>query len=289
MKKTTLAFGLLAALGMGSCAMVPRPAVPTGTTAYGLTTGGQLAMFGTSNAAQSVRTMNITGLTAGDTLVGLDYRNTDNMLYAFAGNGRVYRINPATGVATADGSDVGMGVVTADFNPVANRLRVIGTNNMNFRLTVNAAPVPGASPAGTVTPDGTFAYAAGDAGAGRTPNLVATAYTNAFNDMGTAPAGATTTLYSFDADTDTLVTHVPEGAPAFNTLRTVAPLGVNVMSGMVGFDIAGAGMAYAVVASGGNTVLYSVRLSESSAPALSPVATMNGVQLRALALALPAR
>lgn len=288
MKKTTLAFGLLAALGLGSCAMVPRPAAPTGTTAYGLTTTGQLAMFGTSNAAQSVRTMNITGLTAGDTLVALDYRNTDNMLYAFASGGRVYRINPQTGVATADGSNVGQSVVTADFNPVANRVRVIGTNNMNFRLTVNAAPVPSASPAGTVTPDGMFMYATGDVNAvpGRTPNLVATAYTNSFNDMGTAPAGATTTLYSFDATTDTLVTH--EEGPQFNTLRTVAPLGVDVMPGMVGFDITGANMGYAVVASGGNTTLYSVRLS-AGGNALTPVATMNGVQLRALALALPGR
>lgn len=287
MKKTTLALGLVAALGMGSCAMVPRPMAPTGTTAYGLTTTGQLATFGIGNAPQSVRTMNITGLTAGDTLVALDYRNTDNRLYAFASNGRVYTVNPQTGVATADGSNVGRGVVTADFNPVANRLRVIGTNNMNFRLTVNAAPVPSASPAGTVTEDGTFMYATDDANTGRTPNLVASAYTNSFNDMGTAPSGATTTLYSFDATTNSLVIH--EGGPQFSTLRTVAPLGVTVMSGMVAFDISGANMGHAVVASGGNTALYSVRLSEGSAPALTLVATMPGVQLRALALTIPAR
>ncbi|MDO4246008.1 MAG: DUF4394 domain-containing protein [Deinococcus sp.] len=268
---------------LASCNRVSPPAAPSGTTAYGLTTSGMLATFGTDNAAASYRTLSISGLASGDTLVSLDYRNTDGRLYAATSNGRLYRIDPQTGAATQDSAAVGQGVVTVDFNPSANRLRVIGTNNMNYRLTLGATPVPSTSPAGTVTPDGIFAYAAGDVNAGKTPELVAAAYTNSFNDSatGSVPAGSTTALYSFDAAQDVLVMH--DVGPQFSTLKTVAPLGVNVMAGMVGFDISGMNTAYASVSSGGKTTLYRVNLAASS-QALSAVSTLNDVSLRDLAL-----
>lgn len=272
------------ALLLGSCSTMMAPEAPAGVSAYGLTSSGALAMFGTGNAAASYRTMPVTGLSAGDTLISIDCRNTDGRLYGVASTGRVYTINTSTGAATADGSTVGRGIVTVDFNPVANRLRVIGENNQNYRLTVNTAPVPSALPAGTLTEDGTFVYAPGDANAGKTPRLVASAYTNSFNDSaaGAAPTGATTALYSFDAAQGTLVLH--DVGPQFSTLKTVAPLGVSVSAGMTGFDIVGADGAYATVSSGGNTNLYRVSLTAGMANALTLVSTLKGVSLRDLAL-----
>ena len=79
----------------------------------------------------------------------------------------------------------------ADFNPVANALRLVGANDQNYAVV-------GAN-LGVTVPQSTLAYVLGDVNEGRNPNLVGGAYTNNF-------AGATTTLfYGVDYDLDTLV------------------------------------------------------------------------------------
>ena len=164
-----------------------------------------------------------------------------------------------------------------DFHPAANRLRVLGTDDANFRHTLSALPTPATT--GT-TADGTFAYPTGTPN----PNLVAAAYTNSFNDTGKLNSGLTTTLYSIDADQDALITHPAAGAPAFNTLQTVGALGVDVMVGKTGFDIAGAGTAVLSRAGASSTDLYTVDLTSGKA-------TMKGsvkVALSSVALKLQA-
>ncbi len=283
---------LLSALTLASCSMPRTPAAPAGPVTYGLN-GATLYTFGLDNPDASRRSTTITGLSSGDTLVDLDVRNTDGMLYGFASSGRVYMINADTGTATADATVTGTTLVTADFNPQANRLRVIGANDANFRLTLNAAPIPGTSTAGAQTNDGMFSYAAGDANVGKNPELVAAAYTNSFNDSATKAysAATPTTLYTLDAGTDSLVKHVNNtttmpALPAgnFSDLTTVGALGVDVMVGKTGFDIAGAGTAVLSRAGASSTDLYTVDLTSGKA-------TMKGsvkVALSSVALKLQA-
>lgn len=270
------------ALALAACTTVRPPAAPQGMTAYGLDSQGRLVTFGTDNAAASLRRMAVTGLPSGETLIDLDVRNTDNRLYAMSGTGRLYRLDPATGALTPDGASLTAGVtpVAIDFNPAANRLRVFAETDRNFRVTPSTPPTPSASPAGTVTDDGMLMYVGGTPN----PNLVAAAYTNSFNNSatGAVPTGATTTLYSVDADQDTLVLH--SVGPQFSTLAPVGKLGVDAMKGMTGFDIAGADMAYLSVSMGGNTMLYTVNLTTGAATAKS---TVSGLALRSFALALP--
>lgn len=291
MKRFAL-LGLLPALTLAACSGPATPVAPAGQVAYGLTTDGRLATFGLDNAAQSRSVVSISGLAAGETLVDIDVRNTDNMLYGVTSGGRVYRIMPATGVATADGAAVtGAGVVAADFNPVANRLRVLGDNDLNFRLTLNSTPVPSASAAGTVTADGSFAYTSGVAN----PNLTAAAYTNSFDNSagGAVAAGTTTALYTIDADSDQLVLHTNNttATPAlpagnFSALGAVGPLGIDVAAGTTGFDIAGASAAYLSSAMNGSTTIYAVNLATGAATAKT---TLSGVGLKSLALKLSAQ
>lgn len=284
-------FALLSAtcaLALSACTGMRPPAAPQGMTAYGLDTQGRLVTFGTDNAAASLRRMAVTGLPSGETLIDLDVRNTDNRLYAMSSTGKLYRLDPATGGLSPDGSSLTAGItpVAIDFNPAANRLRVFAETDRNFRLTLGAAPVPATSPAGTVTDDGTLRYVTGTAN----PDLAAAAYTNSFNNSATGAigTGTTTTLYSIDAAADTLVRHSSaEGStPAgnFSTLTSVGALGVDAMKGMTGFDIAGADMAYLSVSMGGNTMLYTVNLTTGAATAKS---TVSGLALRSFALALP--
>lgn len=272
----TSALLILSALTLASCSMTRTPVAPAGQVAYGLG-GNTLYTFGLDNPQASLSSLTINGLGTGETLVDLDVRNTDGQLYGVTSSGKVYRIDPATGWSTDDSSVTlnGKSVVAVDFNPAANRLRVIGTDDANYRHTLAATPTP-ATP-GT-TADGTFAYPTGTPN----PNLVAAAYTNSFNDTGKVNSGQATTLYSVDADLDALITHPAAGGPTFNTLQTVGALGVDVTAGKTGFDIAGANSAILSRAGASSTDLYTVDLSTGKA-------TMKGnlgVMLSSVALKL---
>lgn len=282
--KRIAALTVLSALVLSACNNGPvTPAAPEGVTAYGLVGGNQLATFGTANAAASYRAVSVTGLASGESLVDLDFRNTDNRLYAATSAGKIYVINTDTGAATADGSSVGKATQAIDFNPNANRLRVVGAANDNYRLTV------GSDIANDPTVDGTFVYAAGDINFGKTPMLTAAAYTNSYNDSatGAVPTGApATTLYTIDSATDYLIENTV--APQFNTLASRSTLGVDVGTGLVGFDIAGANDAYMTAVLGNGTTLYRVNLNATS-NAATAVSMISGVSIKALALKLPSR
>lgn len=281
MRRLTL-LPVACALALSSCGLTNSPVAPSGRVAYGLDAQGRLVTFGLDNASVSVTTRALTGLGVGETLVDLDVFNKDGALYALTDTGKLYRVDTATGALTLNTSGSLGAPRVMDFNPAALRLRVFSTGDMNYRLT----PATGSPTDGAVTDDGMLMYAATDANAGKNPNLVAAAYTNSF--QGYQPVMADfnppTTLYSVDADLDTLVTHTV--GPAFSTLNTVGTLGVDAGAGMTGFDIAGTNEAYLTTSSGTNTMLYTLNLSTGRATLKS---TINGVALKAFAVILSPR
>ena len=283
--RTPLLSAALATLALSLAACNTTPVPPVGTLAYGLGTDGKLVTFGLDNAGNSATSQAISGLTGSDTLVDLDFNPANAALYAFAASGNVYTLNTASGAATPNTTPLAsLSTLKTDFNPAANRVRVFGPSASNARLTVDPAPLT--STKGTVTPDGTLAYVAGDVNAGKTPNPVGAAYTNSYANNGTAPA--TTALYSVDGSTNTLAIHstgagsLPAGN--FNTLTTVGNLGIT-LGGNVGFDIVtkggngGTNTAYLV----NDKNLYTVNLTTGSA---TQVATLS-TPLKALAVSLP--
>ncbi|MBC8084070.1 MAG: DUF4394 domain-containing protein [Hymenobacter sp.] len=172
----------------------------TAQTIYGLSPGltagtNILVAFSATAPGTLTATLPITGLTAGQTLVGLDSRPNTGQLFVLGYNptgtqAQVYTLNPVTGVLTAAGSalTLDLGTITNrigfDFNPTVDRIRVTGSNNRNFRLN----PSNGALAA----TDGNLAYAATDVNAGQTPGVGSVAYGNSF-------IGATATvLYDID-------------------------------------------------------------------------------------------
>ena len=226
-----------------------QPAAPT---VLGLTTANQLVAFDPKAPNTITSTTAISGLNAGDTVIGIDTRPKDGLLYALTRAGTLYTVNPATGAATlkatlsADPADttapftaLAGNVFSVDFNPVADRLRVIGDGGQNLRINVDS---------GATTTDGTINRA------GSAPMLLASAYTNSFD------GAAATMLFNLDAASDTLTLQAP---PNDGTLADVGALGVDI-SGMAGFDIAGGanGLALAALRSGasGPFTLYSVSL-----------------------------
>src|SRR3954449_13359887 len=101
-------------------------------------------------------------------------------------------------------------VATVDFNPVADRLRVMGSDGTSLRVNVED---------GKATVDGSHKYKDGDANAGKTPKVVAGAYTNSWKGT------QATTLFNIDAATGSLVTQAP---PNDGTLNTIGSLGMAV-------------------------------------------------------------
>ncbi len=238
---------------------------PSAITIFAVTSANNLLRFSSATPGTIVGSVAITGLQSGETILGIDVRPATRQIFALGSTGRLYTLNPRTGVATfvstlsTAPSGASFGV---DFNPVPDRLRSTSDTDQNLRTNVDT---------GAVLVDGALAYATGDVNAGQNPNIVGSAYTNNF-------AGATTTtLYGIDSNLDILVRQDPPNA---GTLNTVGPLGVNT-SDAVGFDIAnGSGTAFAVLTVDGTAGLYTINLTTGAATLVGNVGgteTIRGI------------
>ena len=230
-----------------------------------LTSGNRLLTFDSANPGAVTDTVTITGVPAGETLLGIDYRPATGGLFALSSASRIYAINADTGEATAVGTAAGFTLAGTrfgfDFNPVPDRIRITSDTEQNLRANPND---------GTAVVDGTLAYAAGDANAGANPNVVGSAYTNSF-------AGAqATVLYDIDSNLDILTIQNPPNA---GTLNTVGALGVDTTDN-VGFDISGTtGVAYASLTVTGATQLYTINLLSGAATPTATLAAIDPVAL----------
>ncbi len=235
-------FGLLGLLLLTS---VPGKSVQI----FATTSTGSLLQFDSAAPGTIVANNILSGLQGGESLLGIDFRPANLLLYGIGSTGRAYTINTSNGQATQVGlaglfslSGMSFGV---DFNPVPDRIRVVSDADQNLRLNPNDGSLTMA--------DGTLAFATGDVNQGQNPNVVGAGYTNSF-------AGSmTTTLYGIDSNLDILVIQNP---PNNGTLNTVGGLGVNTTA-TVGFDIAFPGNAAfaAFQAPGGFSSLYNVNLA----------------------------
>lgn len=255
------------------------PGSANGRTIFGVDGTNALVAFGSVRPDIIGRKVTITGLQAGETIQGIDFGPVDRKLYALGSTSRVYTIDTVTAVATVVGTTPFTPALAGtnfgfDFNPVPNRIRVHGSANQNLRLVPSLG---GATDGTTAAVDGNLTYAPGDAGAGSTPAIGGTAYTNSVS-------GATsTTLYAIDFGRDVLTTLAN---PNDGVMTTVGSLGVNT-TGDVGFDIAGNnGTAYVTLTTGGGfagSTLYVINLITGSLFPVGGVA--NASPLRGIAIA----
>ena len=236
-------------------------------TAIALLADNRLATFDPKAPNTITATRAITGLVAGEAMVGVDFRPLDGLLYGVTSAGRLYTIDSASGAATlraalrADPDDTtapfaGLTgtVFSVDFNPAADRLRVISNDGQNLRIVVATATTAGVTvTAGNTTTDSPLNRATGAA------LVVASAYTNSF-------AGTTTTvLYNLEQNTDQLTR---QDSPNTGVLTNIGAVGVDI-AGAAGFDIGGGdnGLALAALRSGGAGPfsLYTVSLTTGTA------------------------
>lgn len=170
----------------------------------------------------------ITGVNAGERLVGMDYRPQDGRLYAVGTQGGVYLLDPRTGQASgrvqlftsAGGVNTNVvlddAFVGVDFNAAANRLRIVTSTGRNLRAAVAA---DGATQAGLTAIDVALNNGAGVPVLG----IQTTAYTNNDVEMPVAPAVAATgvTQYVMNGVTGQLaIQSTPNSGVLFNSARS---------------------------------------------------------------------
>ncbi|TCC44016.1 DUF4394 domain-containing protein [Kribbella capetownensis] len=230
----------------------------------GLTDKGRLVKFRSADRIRSAA--RVLGLKDDRRLVGIDFRVQDGKLYGVGDRGGIYTIN--TGAYFGRASKVSqLSVALAgqnfgvDFNPAANRLRVISDTGQNLRHNIDDPA--GAPAAGVTAVDGTLAYpGVPPAPATTATGVTAAAYTNNDLDPNTA-----TTLFDIDTMLDQVVIQSPANA------GLLAPTGkLTVDAGpWAGFDIStqnGGNRGLAVLSTGDRMRLYDIELTTGKATRL---------------------
>jgi hypothetical protein len=178
-------------------------------------------------------------------VLGIDVRPSDGQLYALAADGTIAVLDAGSGQSTPKTKlDIlpPEGVkVSVDFNPVADKLRIIGSDGTNLRADVDN---------GKVTMDQPLKFAGG----GGAPMVIAISYTNSIK------GAKETALFDIEATLGALFLQAP---PNDGILNSVGTLGLDAEN--LAFDIytSPAGVSTGLLIAKGN--LYAVDLETGKA------------------------
>ena len=295
-----LASGAATLLGVPPLALRSMAIWSPAPAAIALVEGGaSLSRFQLDTPGTAVPA-SIAGVAAGETLADIDGRPATGQLFglgvnASANTATLYRLDPQTGAATAVGATGAIAFVNAggvpidlppvasgygiDFDPQADRLRVVTGTGLNFRVNPGTgAPVDGdgGGAAGSVVgtnPDGPV-----NGLPGGSTGVVGAAYTN--NTSGTSIK----TLYTLDAASNRLFIQQPPNAGTQTNGLPITLGGAALdFTAAGGFDIppgpsaaannaaVSSGAAYAILVVHGASGLYRIDLASGAANLLGGV------------------
>ncbi|MFE3381452.1 DUF4394 domain-containing protein [Streptomyces anulatus] len=201
-----------------------RKAKDDGLAVIGLTTDQRLVEFRTGSPSKPWQLGKVSGLKKDTKLVGIDFRVQNTKLYGVGDKGGIYTLN------TRNAKAVKVSQLTValagkffgvDFNPAANRLRVISDTGQNLRHNIDDPAAPRTTTADTPLTNPTMppSTAKGVTGA---------AYTN--NDLNAETA---TSLFDIDTTNNRVSLQSPANS---GTLAPTGNLGVDAGPN-AGFDI----------------------------------------------------
>lgn len=253
--------------------------VPPGIVADAYATNGtELRAFRVDLPNRPLARRAITGLQRGEEVRGIDFRPATGELFAITNQSRLYVIDPATGNAIQRGVDGAFTVTSPDdigfdFNPVPDRIRVVGTDGQNLRLNPN---------------DGALAATDGALN-GATTNARAAAYTNSFAGL---PSPTATTLYVFSVDPDGRPALFVQNPPNAGTTVRVGRANVGLIGARaVSFDITAPNTGYLLVTRGASDTaaaeLFRIDLDTAAVTSIGFVPSLGTV--RGFALVPPQR
>jgi hypothetical protein len=257
LQRTRNALGLTAAAALAAGSVVAvttsAEAATVPKTALGLSSNGKnLTIFSLSTGQRTKALGQAKGLVGDTRLVGIDERPADHKAYGVGNQGGIYLINRGNGnvrkvsqvSVPLAGTHFGV-----DFNPAADRLRIISDTGQNLRHDITQA-APATAVDAPLNYDGTTAT-----------GVTAAGYTNSDNDPSTG-----TTLFDLDMTRDQVVQQVPANS---GNLLVSGPFGPR-QGPIAGFDVVGSnsgsrtadntGFATIRPTSGGLATLYRVNL-----------------------------
>jgi hypothetical protein len=245
----------VALTGITVAAAAPDEASSGGTfTVIGLTDRQEVVAFAADDPGRGALIGGVSGLEGDRRIVAVDCRITDSELYGLGDRGGVYRISLDDAVATKVSQlsvDLDGQHFDIDFNPVANRLRIISDSGQNLRHNLDDAT--GTPAVGTTAVDSPLSVASV---AGTAAGVTGAAYYNNDADPATATA-----LFVIDTDTDQVAIQSPAGL-----LAATGDLGVDALgdAGLeIHYDESGGdtdGIGYAALDVDGTRELYRVDL-----------------------------
>lgn len=281
----------LAAAWLSACGSLPQvgDGAPRKDHVVAVTASNQLIRFNAGQPGRVLSSVALSGLQAGETVLGIDYRIAKGQLYALGSTGRLYRVDAQSGAAAMIGAPLPIplsGDETGfDVNPTVDRIRVVGSSGQNLRLHPDTgAVIDGDAAREGLQTDAPLRYAEGDVHADRVPSIVAAAYTYNKTDE------KITTNYAIDANFGTLVMQgskegtKPVISPNTGLLRTVGWLKTAPFK-RASFDIGDvSGIAYAALSSPGDGVSrwMEIDLTSGAARSLGPIG--GGEPVRGIAV-----
>lgn len=267
------------ALALGFVASTAAFNVAQAASLVGLNSSNQIGVFDSANAAAAAF-VNISGLSSGESLIGIDLRPSNNTIYGVSSANNVYTINAYSGAATfvtalsapTINTALGYGI---DFNPVADfsgaaSLRLISSAGNNYAVNVSTGAVTTAT------------------------SILAGNSAVAYSNSSTAGAPASTQLYYVNSKDDTLSVALT----GFNN-PTITKIGDLTLNGNPldilnanGFELLGDGNAFlAAVVNDGlfKTQLFNINLATGVASQLGTFnGTLNGLAAAPSAVPVPA-
>lgn len=249
------------------------------TVVQSLQQGSQLVTVDSAAPTVITSTIPVTGLGVGERLIGFDsYPGASRILYGISTSGQVYSLNGFTGAATAIGAPIALSGFPAStafkFNPTTGDLRLVTDATQNLRVSPQSSAV--------LSTDTPVAYAPGDAGAGKTPNVTGGAFTNK------VLGAKSTAFYVIETNRGVLaVQGAAAGGPAGGQLTTVGALGVGAGANS-SIDISRTGQSVALINDPlvRMSALYSINLATGAATLIGQLAagTYTGLAFTAAPL-----
>ena len=282
---------LAVALATG-CATAPAPAPAPealgplrSETVVAVTDAAELIHFNAGQPQRFLQRKPLLGLEPGDRLIGIDYRVARGVLYAVSAGGRLYTLDADSAQLSRVGS--GAPVVFSgqrfgvDFNPVADRIRVVSDTGQNLRLHPDTGAVAATDPplhrSGASGGSGASGASGTSGAAAAVLRIAGAAYTYNQQDA------KLTTNFAIDLAGGTLMVQgsregaVPVVSPNTGELTAVGALGTGPLEDAA-FDIADINnAALAALRSGGRTRLHSVDLATGRATLIGTVGEGRGL------------
>jgi len=228
---------------------------------YTVTDGNVVNVVDSNAPAVVLQSDNITGLAAGETVVGIDYRANGGGIYVVGSGSNFYTMDPNTFAVTPVGPSAPLSPMLVgnafayDYNPSAAGgilSRIISDTDNNRVLDSTTGGYFGSVDKTAVE------YRSGDANVNANPNIQGIAYdTNVSGASGTQQFGIDATL--------AVLTTVANNAGTLETIGSLGPAATG-LTDEVAFDISGeTNDAFASLQVGGLSQLYGINLDTGAA------------------------